>query len=108
MQQTPIKITLYEGDEEKKTYTCLIIPWGVLKKAIALTKNLNAENIGTEEIDAVAELVVIAFGKQFTVADLDAGADVGEMLAVLQSIVARASGLATTNPTPLPSAKRSK
>lgn len=106
---TPIKITLYEGDEEKKTYTCLIVPWGVLKKAIALTKNLNAENIGMEDIDAVAELVVMAFGKQFTVDDLDAGADVSEMLAVLQSIVARASGIATANPTPpIPSKKKSK
>lgn len=105
MTQTPIKLTLYnraDGEAEKE-YTCKYIPWGVLKKAVALTKTIDAQNASEDDLEAIADLVVMAFGDQFTVDDLDAGADIGEMLAVLQAIVARASSLVTTNPTILPS-----
>jgi hypothetical protein len=105
--QAPIKITLYgAGEEPKQEYTCAIIPWGVLKKAIALTKSIDQNDVGEEDMDAIAALVVQAFGNQFTVQDVDAGADIGEMLAVMQSIVARASNLVQANPTPLPTAKK--
>jgi len=53
-------------------------------------------------MDAIAGLIVDVFGNQFSVQDLDNGADVGEMLAVLQGIVARASALVKANPTDLP------
>lgn len=108
MTGSPIKITLYEsGNQEvKQEYSCLIIPWGVLKKAIALTKSIDEENVGVEDLDAIAALVVQAFGNQFTVQDLDAGADISEMLTVLQSIVARAGALITENPTHLPTARK--
>jgi len=50
-------------------------------------------------VDQIAGLVVEVFSDQFTLEDLDNGADVGEMLAVIQNIVARANGV-SLNPTP--------
>lgn len=110
MTGTAITITLYSADNEvKQTYTRTVIPWGILKKAIALTRSLDQEQVGSEDIDAVAALVVEAFGSQFTVQDLDQGADIGEMMSVLQGIVARASALVKVNPTVTPTpSKRSR
>lgn len=107
---TPIKITLYSSSgEPMQEYSCSLIPWGILKKAIALTKGMDPENIGEQNLDAIAQLVVDVFGKQFSIADLDTGADIGEMMSVLQAVVSRASVLVTPNPTPpVPSKTKSK
>jgi hypothetical protein len=107
LPSTPITITLYEADDEiKKTYSRTVVPWGILKKAIALTKSLDTEKVRTEEIDAIAGLVVETFSNQFSIQDLDAGADVNEMISVLQSIVTRASALVQANPTVTPGSKK--
>lgn len=99
----PIQITLYgEDDEPIKTYTRSIIPWGLLKKAAKLSSLIgeNAEDAGVEAaVSEVSAFVVEIFGNQFTVEELEQGADVGEIVAVLQAIVARASGLVKANPT---------
>jgi hypothetical protein len=109
---TPITITLYgANDEEKQTFSRMVIPWGILKKAISLTKSLDEKHVGSQDIDAIAGLVVEAFGNQFSIQDLDAGADVGEMISVLQNIVARASGIVQANqvnPTMAPGSKKRK
>lgn len=103
---TPIKITLYTSEGEvKQEYSCSLIPWGILKKAIALTKGIDQANIAEQDLDAIAQLVVDVFGKQFSIADLDTGADIGEMMSVLQAVVSRASGLVQANPTPPISSK---
>ena len=104
MQGTPIKITLYDAQgEPKQEYSCALIPWGILKTAIALTKGFDQADVSEADMDSIAQLVVDVFGKQFSVQDLDEGADIGEMIAVLQSVVARASSLVKTNPTlPVP------
>ena len=45
MLQTPIKLTLYDAQGEvQNEYTCSMIPWGILKKAIALTKGIDQTN----------------------------------------------------------------
>jgi len=110
MAGTPITITLYgANDEVKKTYSRTVIPWGILKKAIALTKNLDEENVSS--LDAIAGLVVEAFGNQFSIQDLDEGADFGEMISALQNIVARASALVQANqvnPTMAPGSRKNK
>ena len=109
MPGTPIKITLYEANNEiKQEYSRSMIPWGVLKKAIQLTKNIDQDAIGEKDIDAIAGLIVEAFGSQFTIQELDAHADVGDMIHVLQNIVTRATTLVAANPTmTLPAKKRS-
>jgi len=108
MPGTPIKITLYGADAEGKDYSRSIIPWGILKKAIALTKSIDQENVEEKDMDAIAALIVEAFGDQFSIQDLDNGADIGEMIAVLENIVARASTLVKSNPTMMPSSRKRK
>jgi len=51
-------------------------------------------------VDALAALVVEAFGGQFTVDQLNDGADIGEMLTVLNLIVSKARTGMGGNPTP--------
>lgn len=109
LSSTPITITLYgANDEENKTYSRMIIPWGILKKAISLTKSLNEKDVSSLDVDAIAGLVVETFGGQFSLQELDKGADVGEMISVLQNIVARASALVQANPTVSPVSMKKK
>jgi hypothetical protein len=98
----PIELKLYGSDDEvKATYHRSKIPWGLLKKAVRLANlNLNPDSLSEEDVDAIAGLVVEVFGDQFTIEDLDAGADLNEMLAVVQAIVKRASSLVKANPIP--------
>lgn len=98
---TPMQITLYdpETNEEKKTYIRTFVPWKLLKKAAALQDQVDFDNIKPDDLDLIAMLVVDTFGGQFTLEDLDNGADVNEMTAVIQNIVFRAKGM-SLNPTP--------
>lgn len=99
-KNTPMTIVLYgENDEEKARFTRSFVPWKMLKKAIKINKDLNPDEMTEADINAVASLVVEVFGDQFTIEDLDNGADISNMLAVLQEIIARASGT-SLNPTP--------
>ncbi len=99
-----LRLTLYgPNDEVSGEYQRSRISWGVLKQAVRLSKMLDqrkAEEMEEGDIDAIGQLVVEAFGGQFTTEDLDAGADIGEMIAVIQAIVARAGALVAANPTP--------
>lgn len=97
---TPIKITLYDPvtNDVKAEFTRLYVPWRLLKAAVGLVKALDASNMTEDDIDRMAGLVVEAFGGQFTLDQLDSGADVSEMLAVIQQIIGKA-GMAMKNPT---------
>ena len=111
MPGTPISITLYgPEDEEKKTYTRSIVPWGILKKALALSRAIgsDAKEINEESLDTIAQFVVDVFGGQFSVQDLNDGAELGEIVAVLRNIVARAGALVKANPTPPPNPTAAK
>lgn len=100
----PISIRLYDEDNEFKEYSRLFVPWGVLKAAIRLFKTLDAEKLSNpaeipdELTDELAALVVEAFGNQFSIADLNKGADIEEMLTVIITIVNRARNLMIANP----------
>lgn len=101
MAGTAIKLTLYDPqtNEVKGEYTRLFVPWKLLKMAVRLSKSigksLNVEEMEEADVDALAALVVETFGDQFTLDDLNQGADIGEMVTVLNQIVAKAKG----NPT---------
>jgi|SRR5271157_1311203 len=99
---TPIQITLYGPDDEViKECSKLVVPWKILKRAMRLIQlqNKNETDLTEEDIDSIADLVVEAFGNQFTRQDLDDGADITDMMSVLQMIVNKAQGL-IPNPTP--------
>jgi hypothetical protein len=98
---TPLKITLYnpETDEVLAEYTRLFVPWRLLKVAVRMAKTINFESLTEADVDALAAMVVDVFGDKFTVDQVANGADVGEMVTVLNAIVARAQG-AIPNPPP--------
>jgi len=92
--QTPLQITLYdpETDEVKANYSRVFVPWKVLKYAVNLAKNLDAANMTEEQLDQLAALIVEAFGNRFSIQDLNDGADISEMMTVLNQIIAKARG----------------
>lgn len=102
---TPLKITLYdpETNEVVKEFVRSFVPWRLLKKAIRLSKtlnNINEADLKEEDVDAIASLVVDAFGDQFTVEQLNDGADLTEMIVVMTGIVSRAQGVSVNPPPP--------
>jgi hypothetical protein len=97
---TPMVIHLYgEDDELKKTFSRSFVPWKVLKMAVRLAPVLEGGTIDAEAVDALAGLVVEVFGNQFSVEELSDGADLSEMMTVLQTITAKARGGLAGNPT---------
>ena len=97
---TPMVIHLYDkNDEEVAVFSRSFIPWKVLKKAVKLIKQIDQEDLTEEDINLIASLITEVFGDQFTVEQLDEGADLGEMLSVLQNVIARTNGI-SLNPTP--------
>lgn len=116
-----IEITLYDRDDKpSKTYTRDIIPWGIMKKAVQLMKSVTesepentsgkkkwgifpmpvTEKKTTEEVqmDAISQFVVELFGNQFTIKELENGADMGEIMSVFQSVLTRANNAVKANP----------
>lgn len=96
-----IKITLYsENDEKKAEHRRLIVPWGFLKRAVKLSKGLNEQDLSEEKIDEISDLLVEFFGNAFSRQELEHGADVAEIMACFQGIVAKAKGLLPNSPPP--------
>jgi hypothetical protein len=98
-----IKLTIYGPDDEVKAeHRRGFVPWKLLKKAIRLSKSMGEINdlndLSDETIDELAQFICDFFGNQFTVQDLDDGADVEEMMAVLQTVIGRAGALNPTKP----------
>ena len=94
-----MKITIYskiEG-EEPKSYSQMFVPWKLLKVALKLVKHMDADNMTDADVDELAGLVCETFGNRFSVEDLNNGADMEEMMGVLNTIITKASG-AMANP----------
>jgi len=92
----PITLRIYdENSEVVKEFSKSFVPWKMLKKAMALRKvaSKGNEEINAEDMDAIAGYVVELFGQDMTLEMLDNGADMGEMLTVIRSVMARAAGL---------------
>ena len=88
---TMMTITLYDKNSEpQKTFNRGFVPWKLLKQAVKLSKNINVNDLGEESLDELAGMVVETFGNQFTVEELNEGADITEMITVLQTVVSKA------------------
>ncbi|MGA2488781.1 MAG: hypothetical protein ABSF99_01145 [Anaerolineales bacterium] len=98
---SPITITLYSDNDEKKAeHRRLIVPWGFLKRAIKLNKALgDGKDISEEQIDQISDMLVEFFGGAFNREELEKGADVSEIMTCFESIVSKASGM-LPNPKP--------
>lgn len=118
----PIEITLYKNDEPVDTFRRNTIPWGLLKKAISLQKQFEGKETGghpkwqfwkknnetTKEeaqMTAISQFVVELFGNQFTVRQLEEGADISEIMTVFRAVMMRASVSVKENPTSKPPSK---
>jgi aspartate ammonia-lyase len=96
MLSEPIELTLYdENSEPIKTYKCLVIPWGMLKKALSLQKYISKESEEFDDgiVDAMAQFVCDLYRDQFTVEDLNNGADLTEVMAAISAVVSHAGAL---------------
>ena len=94
MAGTVIKLTLYDPatSEVRREFTRLFVPWKLLKAAVRMSKTLAPEQMTEADVDSLAALVIETFGNQFTLDELNEGADISEMVTVLNQIVAKAKG----------------
>lgn len=100
----PMVITLYNAEDEPiGTFQTSIIRWGIFKRAMQVGRKLigkSPTDFTDEDIDELSGLIVAVFGDRFTVEELNNGADIVEMLAVLQAVIARARGIVPNAPPP--------
>ena len=83
MLREPIKLTLYDtNDEEIRTEECRVVPWGMLKKALAIGTKKDTE----QTFDGISDFVVELFKGRLTKTELEENADTGEVLAVFQTV----------------------
>lgn len=88
-------------DEKKAVHQRLIVPWGFLKRAVRLSKSVGKKKeLEETQIDEISDLLVEFFAGAFTREELETGADVGEIMACFQSIVAKAKGIIPNEPPP--------
>jgi hypothetical protein len=98
----PMVIHLYNSEGEvEKTFTQTFVPWKMLKAAVKLAATLNKDQPTEDDIDGITNLVVSTFQGKVTKDELDAGADLAEMMAVMRQIVATSKAI-NLNPTPPP------
>lgn len=88
---TPLSVTFYnEANEPTATYGTLAVPWRLVKAAlVAQERIIEGKLLAEEHLSAVKLLVVQAFDHQFTLAQLEAGLDVEELMVVVVQITAR-------------------
>jgi hypothetical protein len=86
-----IRLMLY-GPNDEKVRECrrMIVPWGILKRVIRLGRSIQKEDL----YDLLAEF----FGCEAE--ELERGASGSEMMACVQSILAKARGLVPQAPDP--------
>lgn len=89
----PIELTLYgEDDEVKARFSKSVIRWNMMKRAIKLAKEIDDANALDEDtFDSISNFICALFGDQFTREELEAGAEVGEIMACFRMVVRRAS-----------------
>ena len=98
--KTPMTLHLYdENSEIKSTFVRSFVPWKLLKEAVKIAKDLDPKDMTEENVEELTGLVVAVYGDKFSIQELNEGADVSEMVAVLQQIVSTANGV-TADPTP--------
>jgi hypothetical protein len=103
---TPIQFTLYGDDDEViKTYMRARVPVMFAERAIELSNSLTGDSMGQDQLMALYQIVVDFYSGQFTVEDLRKGADLGELIAVIEAISTRAVELMPVRPNPIPPGK---
>ncbi len=100
MAREPITLTLYGPDNEvTKQVSRAIVPWGILKQALRLSKAVDFENADEDTIDELTNFIVALFGGSVTGPEVEKGADLEEMIAVFQQVMGKAAAILPSNPT---------
>lgn len=97
----PIKITFYNSDDSVKAeYSKLRIPLGLVDIALDLSENQDPKS-DRETWAAIKAFIVEVFGGQFTLDELNQGADLGDMMSIFNMIVAKINNVSRNfNPNP--------
>lgn len=96
---TPIQFTLYgDNDEVLETYSRARVPLQIVERAIELADKLKGDTLGVEQLLALYQVVIDFYGGKFTIEDLRSGADLSELITVIESIVTRAVELMPGRP----------
>jgi hypothetical protein len=106
---TPILFSLYDKkDEEIKSFSRVTVPWGLMKKAIKLSEEIDLEHPTEDDVDAMAGLVCELYGNDLTVQEIDASGDTQDVVSVITAIVSKAAAVMpkSENPTPPAGKKR--
>jgi hypothetical protein len=102
MPKAPVELDLYdENSDNIKHLSRVVVPWGILKKAVRLYKRIgkDAEEISEDSIDEMAGLVIEVFGEaQVSREELDKYADLGDMINLIKTLVTRGHGLIPNAP----------
>ncbi len=105
---TPIELTLYDdNDEIIGIYRRARIPMTFAERAMDLSVQLTDDK-GPDQLKAMYQLIVEFFGEKFTVEDLRKGADLLELITVVEAISVRAGGLLPANQNPFPKGSKSR
>jgi len=97
----PIQITFYNPDDSVKAeYSKLRIPLGLVDIALDMSENQEPKS-DRETWTAIKSFIVEVFGEQFTLDELNKGADLGDIISVFNMIVAKIGNvLKSFNPNP--------
>lgn len=90
MLKEPIKFNLYNDDGTvKNEYTLCLLPWGFMKKAIALANRLDNEKDGEDGklLDEMAQFASDVFRGKFTAQDVNDYADATDVTRLLNEIM---------------------
>lgn len=91
---SPIELSFYDDQNEViKTYSLSVVRWGVLKKAVKLSEAIQQGGMSEDDFDQVSAFVCFLFGDQFTPEELEAHAEIGEIMSCFRQVVSRASQL---------------
>ena len=100
---TPILLTLYDKDDAPiQTCSRARIPVSIAERAIEFSDSLSGDDLNQDQLMAMYQLVVDFFGSQFTIDQLRDGADLAELIAVVQGIASRVAELMPASPSPTP------
>jgi hypothetical protein len=96
--KAPITLILYGIDsEEIRRVSRGFIPWKMLKKAIALNKQIGSKNVNDfeeEDIDALTSYIMEMFPEQgLSIEILDEQSDVSDMFTVVKTVMSNARGI---------------
>lgn len=98
-QGAPIVLNLYDPETQdvKRTLTQTFVPWKMLKRGIALNRQLSQKEINEytdEDADAITNYILSVFTQDgLTRETLEEQSDLAEMITVLRSVMSRAKGV---------------